>query len=87
MQIDRDFIPLTLIAALVAIWLSTRPWNDPTAIAVAGDVLKIGLGGVLGYMTKSSLESADQEDYLRELEEENERLRSGFSGDQNHPLK
>jgi hypothetical protein len=33
MKIDRDFIPLTMIAALVAIWLSTRPCNDPTAIA------------------------------------------------------
>jgi hypothetical protein len=83
MKIDRDFIPLTLIAALVVIWLSTRPWNDPTAIAVAGDVLKVGLGGVLGYMTKSSLESADQEEYLRELEEENERLQAQLNGSNN----
>lgn len=75
MKIDRDFIPLALIAALVVVWFSSKPWADATAIAIAGDALKVGLGGILGYLTKTSL-TEESEGYLQELEAENERLRA-----------
>lgn len=75
MKIDRDFIPIVLIVALVVIWFSAKPWTDPQAIAIAGDVLKVGLGGVLGYMTKVTLDnSTSSSEQVQKLQDENQRL-------------
>lgn len=77
MKIDRDFIPIVLIVALVVIWFSSKPWTDPQAIAIAGDVLKVGLGGVLGYMTKGIADGVDttsSDGEVQKLQDENQRL-------------
>jgi hypothetical protein len=87
MKVDRDFVPVVLIAALVVVWLSAKPWEDATAIAIAGDILKVGLGGVLGYMTKGMGMAANpsgQEARMQELEMENAHLRAQINGSRNY---
>ena len=89
MKVDRDFIPLFLIAACVAIWFSANPWNSSEAIQIAGDILKVSFGGVLGYMVKTVVGTVPMEDHyngapppqyhqdgdrVNQLLEENQRL-------------
>jgi hypothetical protein len=58
-RIDRDVIPLFLIGACLAIWLSSRPWLAPDAVAIAGDIIKVSFGGVIGYMVRTVIDTVD----------------------------
>lgn len=71
MKIDRDLIPIALITACIVIWLSSKPWAHTDAIQIAGDIVKVSFGGVLGYMVKSALDAIDVDKVM----EENQRLK------------
>ncbi len=51
-RIDRDYVPHFLITACLVIWLSSKPWASSDAAAIAGDIVKVCFGGILGYLAK-----------------------------------
>jgi len=66
----KDFIPLAIIVAVVVIWLSSFPWQNPEASTFAKDIALAGIGGIVGWMVKPS--GGDQ---IAALTEENEQLK------------
>jgi hypothetical protein len=41
-----------VVTAIVVIWLSSKPWENPIeSLPIAGDIAKVGIGGILGYLT------------------------------------
>lgn len=48
-----DFLPIFIVTAILVIWLSTKPWeNTSLSLPLAGDIVKVGMGGILGYLAK-----------------------------------
>lgn len=66
----KDIIPLAIIAAVIVIWLSSNPWQNPEAPLMAKDIALAGIGGIVGWMVKPS--GAEQ---VAALTEENEQLK------------
>lgn len=54
MNFDRDHISLALIALLTVVWLS-GVWQEDS-IALAADVLKIGIAAIAGYMSRDPVD-------------------------------
>lgn len=48
-----DLLPLFIIVLISVIWLSSKPWeNVAIALPLAGDILKIGVSGIIGYISR-----------------------------------
>jgi hypothetical protein len=73
MNIDEDFVPLSLIAACIIIWI-TSVFAGGNSPSIAADVVQSGLAAVAGYMSRNKLASK-----VEQLEKENELLRSDLS--------
>ena len=56
-----EFLPIFVVTAIVVIWLSSKPWENPIAsLPIAGDVVKVGIGGILGYLTRQFVNKGDR---------------------------
>ncbi len=77
-RINRDYVPLSLIAACLVIWLSAKPWQTQEAIAIAGDIVKVCFGGILGYLAKDAIDKPQREESetaIADLSAENQQLK------------
>lgn len=67
----KDLIPLSIIVAVIVIWLSSNPWQNPEAPVMAKDIALAGIGGIVGWMVKPQ-SGAEK---IAALTEENEQLK------------
>lgn len=67
----KDVIPLAIIVAVIVIWLSSQPWQNPEAPLMAKDIALAGIGGIVGWMVKPQL----GQEKIAALIEENEQLK------------
>lgn len=68
----KDLIPLSIIVAVIVIWLSSNPWQNPEAPVMAKDIALAGIGGIVGWMVKPQQSGGEK---IAALTEENEQLK------------
>jgi hypothetical protein len=71
----KDLIPLSIIVAVIVIWLSSNPWQNPEAPVMAKDIALAGIGGIVGWMVKPQTGG----ERIAALTEENEQLKRQIS--------
>jgi hypothetical protein len=53
-----DYLGIFVVVAIMSIWLSSRPWENPVvSLPIAGDIVKVGMGGILGYLAKGIVDT------------------------------
>jgi hypothetical protein len=55
----RDYVPIVLIVAVLIIWLSSQPWQNAESVSIAGDVVKVAVGAIAGYMVRDSQKTGE----------------------------
>jgi hypothetical protein len=72
---QSDFIALALLTLGLVVWLSSFPWNGGSgSVPIAGEVLKLIIPAIAGYMAKGIVDKGESNSDIDKLTAENQQL-------------